>query len=124
MSGVRIHHPMLRSCVLLVPHPGSDLRSPKEYHIHLDADGNSIVSSTVWSRLMEARSLGLSPHEFVVMNEVPAPPTLLVSKKTGVAVSRVYRQRPDGISTTGLMEIAQQFAPKGITPRITRGSDG
>lgn len=120
MSGIRIHHPSLRSCVLLVPHPGGSGRGSKEYHIHLDADGNSIVSLTVWSRLVEARNLG-SPHAFMVLNEVFVPPTLVLARDGNGLSSRVYRQRSDGIATTDLVAVAQQFAPKGIVPRITHG---
>ena len=78
MPGIRIHHPTLRSCVCIVPHPGDRRtnRRPKDYPITLDDDGNCIVSETVWRRLQEARKSQLSTHNFIVLNEVKDPPTI------------------------------------------------
>lgn len=100
MSGVRIHHPTLRACKLLVPHPR------KDYHLTLDADGNTIVSETVWRRLQEAAHTG---HGFIVLNEVPDPPDIVIG--------RDY----DTVRTFRLIDKAmQELAPQGTTVRITR----
>lgn len=122
MAGIRIHHPSLRSCVLLIPHPGdaNTGRNPKDYHIHLDEEGDSIVSTTVWMRLRQARDSGLSPHEFIVLNEVVNPPMIMMDENTAPRKVVVYRQHSDGVSDTELLAVAQRFAPKGIAPRITR----
>lgn len=122
MPGIRIHHPEARDVVLLIPHPGDPEtgRAPKDYHIHVDADGYSIVSETVWRRLEEARGSGLSPHQFLVVNEVPDPPALVISQAEAAPLKRVMVQTPDGIKEARLQEAAQLFAPRGVTARITR----
>jgi hypothetical protein len=81
MAGIRIQHIARKDCVLVVPHPGDPRtgRRPKDYFVTLDADGCAIVSETVWKRLQE--SVAAFPHpnnHWVVINEVLAPPTLLV----------------------------------------------
>lgn len=121
MAGIRIHHPKLRSVVLLVPHPGNESgRKPKDYRIHIDSEGDSIVSERVWQRLQEAKASGLSPHEFIVMNEVPDPPTLVMdNNKNGHSVQTV-RQTPQGVSDDELLTIAQRFAPPGVNMNIKR----
>jgi hypothetical protein len=126
MAGVRIHHPTERDCTLLIPHPGDPRtgRRPKDYYIHVDADGDAIVSDTVWRRLVEARGSGLSPHGFIALNEVVDPPALMLSQDRPGPQKRTLRQAPDGrIVDQQLHTIAQQFAPRGITPRITRNGD-
>ena len=99
MPGVRIHHPTMSSCTLLIPHPGdpSTGRSPKDYHLRLDGDGNCIVSETVWLRLVEARTSGLSPHDFLVLNEVPDPPAQTLGDVPG-DIRRTYRQVRDALA--------------------------
>jgi hypothetical protein len=72
---------------MLVPHPGeirsrfgktlNKGRKPKDYRIQLDADGNCIVSETVWKRLQEAGG------NFIVLNEVPDPPNISLSMEEG-----------------------------------------
>jgi hypothetical protein len=112
MSGLRIHHPTLRDVVLVIPHPGNAQgRRPKDYHIHIDNDGDAIVSETVWMRLEEARGSGLSPHKFLLMNTVLDPPTLVIGDGAPTERKRMYRQMQD---------IAQEFAPDGVVPRITQ----
>jgi hypothetical protein len=93
VPGVRIHHPTLTSCTLLVPHPGdpSTGRQPKDYHLRLDGHGDAIVSETVWRRLVEARTSGLSAHDFLVLNEVPDPPAQSVGD-VQAEIRRTYRQ--------------------------------
>lgn len=127
MAGIRIHHTNLKDCTLVVRHPGGGrpsgapagaVRRPKDYHIHLDANGDSIVSETVWLRLQEAQRGG-SPHQFVVLNEVPDPPDLIVGDATAQRKVRTFVQTPDGVRDAELQSIAQTFAPRGITPRIT-----
>ena len=116
MSGLRIHHPTLRNCVLIVPHPGNKTgRKAKDYHVHIDNEGDSIVSNVVWGRLMEAKQSGLAQHEFILMNTVLEPPTLVIGFNTEVGPDqeekRMYKQ---------IMDVAQEFAPQGVVPRITR----
>lgn len=120
MAGIRIHHPSLTNCTLLVGHPGKGKRKAKDYHIHLDSDGNSIVSETVWQRLQEAKQSGKSPHAFIVLNEVPDPPDILVGDTGATADIPVFRQAPSGeVEDAELLSIAQTFAPRGVKPRIT-----
>lgn len=116
MSGLRIHHPTLRNCVLIVPHPGDPRtgRRSKNYEIHIDNEGDAIVSNTVWGRLMEARQSGLSKHDFILMNTVLHPPTQGIGINTGVFETerkKIYKQ---------ILDVAQEFAPDGIVPRITK----
>ncbi len=117
MSGLRIKHPELRNCVLIVPHPGNKTgRKAKDYHIHIDNEGYAIVSNTVWGRLLEAKQSGLSRHNFILMNTVLTPPTQGIGINTDkFAVEqeekRIYKQ---------LQDVAREFAPNGVVPRITR----
>lgn len=125
MSGLRIHHPTMTSCVLIVPHPGDSNtgRKPKDYPIHLDSEGNSIVSERVWQRLLEAEASGLSSHKFVVLNEVEDPPTIMMTNNDGkVDVVPSFRQEGDEVVFEA-QRIAQQFAPQGIMPRIVKRKD-
>ena len=108
MPGVRIHHPTMKNCTLLIPHPGDPKtgRAPKDYHIKLDSDGDCIVSETVLQRLLEARRSGLSLHDFVILNEVKDPPTQGVGFQEGTFRSpAMYKQVKDAI---------EAIAPPGI----------
>lgn len=110
MPGIRIHHPTHRNCVMLVPHPGeikrgfkkiNKGRAPKDYRITLDSEGNSIVSETVWQRLVEAGS------NFLVLNEVLDPPKQTMSSKKGnVYHPAVYKEVKDAVL---------EIAPAGVT---------
>lgn len=122
MPGLRIHHPTARSVILLVPHPGDPKtgRRPKDYHIHLDAHGDAIVSTTVWGRLVEAEASGLSPHGFIVLNEVADPPTLVMSAAGRAELRPAHVQGSDGaVHDVAMQAVAQKFAPKGVKARIT-----
>jgi hypothetical protein len=115
MSGLRIYHPELRDCILIVSHPGDDRtgRKPKDYQIRIDGEGHAFVSETVWMRLQQARDSGLSIHRFIVLNEILSPPTQRIGvNDEGVEQERrrIYKQYQD---------IAQEFAPNGVVPRIT-----
>lgn len=125
MAGLRIHHPELRDCKLLVPHPGDARtgRKPKDYHITIDSEGNAIVSETVWMRLQQARASNLSPHAFLLLNEVADPPMQMVGDIAGREV-RTFRQTPEGVSDAQLLSIAQKLAPPGLAPRITTSKKG
>ncbi len=107
MSGLRIHFVGgQRNCVLLVRHPGNAQgRKPKDYQIRLDNEGDAIVSDTVWMRLQQA-----APHAFLLMNEVPNPPTQYINGGQ-TEETRMYKL---------LQNIAQEFAPNGVVPRITK----
>lgn len=84
MSGVRLVHPTLRGCVLLVPDPSRPLAGRhtcplcavehpcKTYHLRLDGEGAVIVSTTVWERLRHLET-GLR-----AMNGVRRPPALII----------------------------------------------
>jgi len=115
MSGLRIHHPTLRDCELIISHPGNaDGRKPKDYQIHIDHEGDAIVSEVVWMRLQEAHGSGLSVHQFVLLNTVMHPPTQRIGiNEQGVETERrrIYKQ---------IQDVAQEFAPDGVVPRITR----
>lgn len=114
MPGIRIRHPnqTLWGQTVLVPHPGDPRtgRKPKDYHLRLDNEGCVIVSTTVWRRLEEARSCGLSPHKFVIVNIVEDPPTQGIGS-TPEQPRRMFRQEQDAL---------RELAPMGINPRIER----
>jgi hypothetical protein len=80
MSGLRIHHPTLRGCKLIVEHPR------KPYHIRIDDDGFCIVSETIWVRLQEAAVANGQP-QFTLVNEVLEPPVQTLFDPN----ARVYR---------------------------------
>lgn len=111
MAGIRIHHPTLRNCKLLVKHPGNPLtgRKAKDYHITIDAEGDTIVSETVWMRLQEAKKEGFD-GEFIVLNEVPDPPTLVLSNRSQAEQLRTFRIDED--------RVLREIAPPGVTPRV------
>lgn len=86
MAGVRLHHPWLSACTLVVelevayangqakvcPLCGKEhLR--KSLHLSLDAGGNVIVSKQVFAQLQKVFLAGME-----VMNEVAAPPPLSI----------------------------------------------
>ncbi len=125
MPGLRIHHPTERSVVLLVQHPGRGLRrsQPKTIPIHLDEEGNSIVSTGVWEDIQEA-TVNTPEHHFIVLNEVSDPPTIIAGLNHSQAPEmRTLEARPEGgVSDSNLQMVAQTFAPKGIRPRITRNT--
>jgi hypothetical protein len=117
MSGIRIHHISERGCVLVVPHPGFSVdnssdsagsRRPKDYYVHLNQEGDAIVSERVWQRLQEAGA----GRVFVVLNEVANPPTLLV----GGPPTETRAVRFD--TNEELRAVAQQFAPPGVRMNV------
>lgn len=124
MAGLRIHHTTLKDCTLVVrhpggPRPGGGQRRPKDYHIHLDSNGDTIVSETVWLRLQEANKGQTKKHEFVVLNEVPDPPDIVVGD-TSAGIRRTFRQDETGeIRDAEIQSVAQSFAPRGVKARIT-----
>jgi len=119
-EGIRIHHPILANCTLMIPHPGEERvgqpnRPPKDYTIRLDENGDCIVSETIWMRLTQARDSGLSPHDFTVVNTVANPPAQGIGQG-GVSEQhkKMYKQIEDAI---------QEIAPPGIKPRVARGGN-
>jgi len=114
MPGIRIHHPdpVTWGRTILIPHPGDPTsgRKSKDYVLRLDPDGNIIVSETVWQRLQEARDSGLSPHQFIVLNEVPDPPAQHVGRGPD---PHIYRRAMRQVGAA-----LQEIAPPGIQPRI------
>lgn len=104
----------------MVPHPGDTKRKLKVYHIHIDDEGDAIVSETVWMRLQQARQSGMSPHDFIVVGEVKDPPTLVVGQDVKEVTSRTFIQTPEGIYDSELQAIAQSFAPEGVRANITK----
>lgn len=109
MSGVRIHHNTHRNCTLLIPHPGelkkgkklyNKGRKPKDYYIRLDNEGNCIVSDTVLKRLKEVNA------NFIVLNEVPDPPSQSLSFKEGSYRSEAVYKEIDGA--------IKEIAPPGV----------
>ena len=124
MPGIRIHHPLLRSCVCIVPHPGDRRtgRRAKDYPITLDDDGNCIVSEVVWRRLQEARKSQLSTHNFIVLNAVENPPPIGIGWGPEKAqMIPTYREEHNHL-VAAARRAAQRLAPKGIRPRITTRS--
>lgn len=128
MSGLRIHHPTERNVVLLVPIPAKrpDLGGiPKDVYVHLNDMGDALVSAGVWNELMISKESGLSAHEFVILNEVANPPTLVMGPDVKpMTTKRAMRETPDGIYDAKLQAIAQQFAPHGIGVQITTHKKG
>lgn len=127
-KGLRIHHPTARSVVFLVPVPalrpdlgGIDTDIP----IHLDENGDSIVSEGVWDELLRAKSSGYSDHEFVILNEIDNPPTIMMGPGlSGSQPMRTLReQQPGTMYESELQVIAQQFAPSGFKAQITTKSE-
>lgn len=66
-DGIRLHHPVERDCTYLVRHPR------KDYYLTLDADGDVIVSTTIYERLKVVDLAGL-----MFMNVVATPPTQII----------------------------------------------
>jgi len=126
-KGLRIHHTTERNVVLLVPIPAKTPElggTPKDIYIHLDENGDAIVSEGVWGELGRAFQCGLSDHQFVILNEVLDPPTLVVGQNESVSkvkarMKRAMVQTPDGARDAQLQAVAQKFAPKGVKVRIT-----
>ena len=76
-GGFRIRHPQLSSCTLRVPMPARQAgERAKMLLIHLDQHGCAFVSSGVLDDLEWARSSGLSPHRFLVVEVLRDPPPL------------------------------------------------
>lgn len=117
MPGLRIHHPTHRNCIMLVPHPGelksrfgktlNKGRKPKDYRIVLDNDGNCIVSETIWKRLQECNA------SFIVLNEVPDPPSQSLSMQEGsYHEPAIYKE---------IAKVVHEVAPAGVkTFRLQR----
>jgi len=113
MSGVRIHHPTHKNCIMLVPHPGefrrglkiyNKGRKAKDYRIVLDAEGNCIVSETIWQRLQEAKA------PFIILNTVENPPPQYLNMREGTyEIPATYRQLQDAI---------KEIAPPGVKTLI------
>lgn len=86
MSGIRLHHPQLASCTLVIE---TELEYPVAYdcpscartherkaiHLRLDPSGDVIVAPQV---LAELRKLPVMPAGLEVANEVEKPPPLVI----------------------------------------------
>lgn len=66
-DGIRLHHPTERDCIWLVRHPR------KDYVLRLDADGDVLVSTTIYERLKEVNLAGL-----MFLNTVSKPPMQVI----------------------------------------------
>lgn len=86
MAGIRLHHPTLRSCTLVVElekewssrKPRMCPKCEKEHdrkaiHLDLDANGDRIVSQEIYESLLTVHLAGM---EYV--NEIEKPPTQLI----------------------------------------------
>lgn len=111
MAGIRIHHPTLTNCTLLLPHPGDPAsgRKAKDYHLRLDANGDTIVSTTVWERIQEAKRAGFDPG-FVMVNTVEKPPDLVLSDRVASGASRRVRMFED--------KVLRDVVPDGATYKV------
>lgn len=78
-NGIRLHHPVERDCIWLVRHPR------KNYYLRLDADGDVIVSTTVYERLKQVGLAGL-----IYLNVVAEPPTLIIGDASQLMDVAVY----------------------------------
>jgi len=82
MSGIRLHHPSLRSCTYTLIHEGRAVADPegiacavcnrrhyhKTYHLALDAVGDVVVAEEVYAHVKDA---GLD--ELKVLGEIKKP---------------------------------------------------
>jgi len=84
MSGVRLHHPTLHSCVMAVEHTKpyvtpilcptcQKMHVNKTYHLYLDDKGDVIVSESVLEHLKEVGMAGLN-----IENKVSNPPKIIL----------------------------------------------
>jgi hypothetical protein len=89
-----------------------------EIPIHLDENGDSIVCEDIWNYLQEAHHAHFARNEFVILNEILDPPTLVLGSENK-RVKHVKTMRDNGVSEAHLLAVAQTFAPKGVKPRIT-----
>lgn len=121
MAGLRIHHSTHRNCLILVSHPGelkskfgrtlNKGRKPKDYRIHLDNEGNAIVSEVVWKRLQEAGATN-----FIILNEVLDPPAQTLDMNPGsYEIPATYKQ---------IKDVVHELAPPGVKTFIMRHQNG
>lgn len=108
MSGLRIYHPTVRSGIVQVPvPPKTEFGTSKLVNVIVDDTGHAMVSEGVWSELELAASNG-QQHGFLIMNEVPDPPALVVGGD------------PDFGRNTYLVEqeALREIAPAGVTTHV------
>lgn len=123
MPGLRLHHPTLTNTTLLVPHPGGGeiCRLPKDYHIRIDSNGDTIVSKTVWEGLKECAGYGFD-HGLVYVNEIDNPPPQGVGFQPPTELPNVERVGMTREGTPSFIEKMKRegIIPKGVTPKVTR----
>ncbi len=121
-EGYRIHYtdPSLWGSIVLVNHPGNPAtgRAPKDYVFRLDANGDIIVSSTIWQRLQEIAATGLD-HGFVFSNVVGNPPTQNPMSNGSDLEKRVFKKTHDGLTETEHKAL-RNLVPKGFHPKGKR----
>ena len=123
MPGLRLHHPTATNTTLIVPHPGGGAvnRFPKDYHIRIDANGDTIVSETVYNGLQECAGFGFD-HKLIYVNDVDNPPTQGVGFQPPTELQNVERV---GTTREGVPSFIEKMKrdgiiPTGVTPKVTR----
>ncbi len=123
MPGLRLHHPTAKNTTLIIPHPGGGTinQYPKDYHIRMDNEGNTIVSKTVYDGLQECTAFGFD-HKLAYVNEVAKPPTQGVGfqpQKEAPNIERVGTTREGSPSYIENLK-RDGIIPPGVTPKVTR----
>ena len=123
MPGLRLHHPTLTDTTLIVPHPGGGeiCPGPKDFHIRIDSEGNTIVSETVWRGLQECKGYGFD-HQLAYVNEVANPPTQGIGFQPPTEQPNIERVGTIREGSPSFIEKMKRegIIPKGVEPTITR----
>ena len=104
MAGLRVHHSTLRNGVLQIPVLAKTKRgTQKQVQLHLDSEGNALISQGVWDELVAAAQVFDGNIGLLVLNEVPDPPAQIIG---GTAELReTWTLTPNGV---------QQVAPAAV----------
>lgn len=82
----------------------------KDYFVHLDGEGTSIVSETVWANLEDARIIHGVQHGLVAVNVVASPPPLSVDMDPPELRKTVRVEK----------EAIRSIAPTGVRATVSR----
>ena len=117
MSGLRIYHPEVRSAVVVIPVPPKGAQgTAKEVQIVVDDTGHSLVSEGVWAEIDLALQAGNNAG-FIIINEVPDPPALLVGGEADFGRQTV-RVEADALRTIAPAGVNVQVVEHGLPPSV------
>ena len=99
MPGIRLHHAVLRNCVLVCPSDEisrgphlcslcNEVHIVRTRHLRLDEYGDVIVSPVIFRRMKRA---GLHNYGLTIANEVKRPPTQTISLNVPPAPIQIIR---------------------------------